>query len=59
MMYSKSSGYTSLIWSFTHKLTWNFMNNVKSREVAEGSSGKDAVAVVQRVDIHHAQVQQL
>lgn len=35
------------------------MNNVESREVAEGCGGKDAVAVVQRVDIHHAQVQQL
>lgn len=35
------------------------MNNVERGEVTEGGGGEDAVAVVQRADVHHAQVQQL
>lgn len=35
------------------------MDDVKRGEVAEGGGGEDAVAVVQRVEVHHAQVQQL
>ena len=35
------------------------MNNVECGEVTEGGGGEDAVAVVQRADVHHAQVQQL
>lgn len=35
------------------------MDHVKRGEVAEGGGGEDAVAVVQRVEVHHAQVQQL
>lgn len=38
------------------KPTWDFMNNVKRREVTEGGSSKNAVAVVQRTDVHHAQI---
>lgn len=39
--------------------TWDFMNDIKSREVAEGGSSENTVVVVQRADVHHAQVQQL
>lgn len=35
------------------------MNDVERGEVAEGSGSENAVAVVQRVDVHHAEVQQL
>lgn len=35
------------------------MDDVERGEVAEGGGGEDAVAVVQRVDVHYAQVQQL
>lgn len=35
------------------------MNNVKRGEVAEGRCSKNTVAVVQRVDVHHTQIQQL
>lgn len=39
--------------------TRHLVNNVERREVAEGSSGKNTVAVVQRTDVHHTQIQQL
>ena len=35
------------------------MNSVEGGEVVERGGGEDAVAVVQRADVHHTQVQQL
>lgn len=40
-------------------LTCDLLDNVQTGEVVEGSSSKDTVAVVQSLDVHHTEVQQL